>query len=113
MAGRVWPADVAAHEWPRTLHAGGALSGRWPRCHVGTRVGRHVSRSGGLIKIVNRGKFSPIYPQCFPSFYPCGTMFPHDVYFAGRVAVLGALDFGSTAVIAWTRVHAIVDQDTC
>ena len=37
-------------------------------------------------------------------------MFPHGFCFAGRVAAWRALDAGGTAVIAWTRVHAIIHQ---
>ena len=40
-------------------------------------------------------------------------MFPHGFCFAGRVAVRGALDSSWTAVIAWTRVHAIIKCSTC
>ena len=39
-----------------------------------------VAEQRGHIRIVNRGILSPIYAQPFPSFNPCGTMFPHDFF---------------------------------
>ena len=65
------------------------------------------------VRIVNRGILSPIYAQLFPSFNPCGTMFPHVsvlqvTWTRGECPI-----FSRTATIAWTRVHAIIKCSTC
>ena len=78
--------DVAAHVWPtQETHRARQMAGR-PRATWAPAWGATCRGAERLIKIVNRGKFSPIYPQCFPSFNPCGTMFPHDFCFPGDVA---------------------------
>ena len=71
---------------PRRRRTGRAKwqGGHAPRGHPhGGATCRGAERH---IRIVNRGILSPIYPQPFPSFNPCGTMFPHDFCFAGDVA---------------------------
>ena len=77
MAGRVWPTQEA--------HGARQMAGR-PRATWAPVWGAKCRGAKKLIRIVNRGKFSPIYAQSFPSFNPCGTMFPHDFCFAGDVA---------------------------
>ena len=58
--------------------------------------------------------YRPLIYRSESSFFVlCGTMFPHSLTYAGRVAARGALDSGGTAEIAWTRVHAISDYNTC
>ena len=65
----------------------------------------------GEKRIVNRGSHSPISTHLVPSFNPRGTMFPHDfVFFAGDVAAWRASDRIIAAEIAWSRVHAIINQ---
>ena len=54
-----------------------------------------------------------IYRGQFLFFLPCGTMFPHGYYLAGDVAAWRASDRIRAAEIAWTRVHAITDHNTC
>ena len=43
-------------------------------------------------------------------FSPCGTMFPHGLTSAGRVAAQRASDSIKTVEIAWTQVHAIINH---
>ena len=62
---------------------------------------------------VNRGIHSPIYTDHLLFFSPCGTMFPHGLTCAGRVATYWTPDAIRTATITWTRVHAIVKFNTC
>ena len=74
------------------------------------------SNSGGAVtQLVIEGS-PPIYPHFVPNFFPCGTMFPHGSYLAGRVAARQASDSvgpDHKASIAWTRVHAIMKSGTC
>ena len=44
---------------------------------------------GGNVKALFRPRF---YTHHFPSFPPCRTMFPFDLFFAGHVATSWALD---------------------
>ena len=54
------------------------------------------------------GVYRPLIYRGENVFYlPCGSMFPHGSYLAGDLAARRASDFGSTAMIAWTRVHGI------
>ena len=98
--------------WQRPgSRAGGALgapSGRMTRGHP-----CGLPRTGSVIEgieIINRGIHSPVYTQYFPLFAPCGTMFPHGLTLQ-VTWTRGECPISSrTATIAWTRVHAIIDQ---
>ena len=54
-----------------------------------------------------------IYRHICSFFLPCGTMFPHGLTCAGRVAAYRTSDAIRTVTIAWTRVHAIIKSITC
>ena len=67
------------------------------------------------IETISRGSHCHIYTHHFPFFSLCGTMFPHGLTCAGRVAAQQALDPvgpDRKVSIAWTRVHAIVRSST-
>ena len=105
---------MAATRWPAQETHRAQPSGReatWPR---GRPCG--APRASSVIErimTINRGIHSPIYTHHLLLFSPCGTMFPHGLTCAGRVATYRTSDAIGTAVIAWTRVHAITDQSTC
>ena len=96
--------------------AQGAPSGREATRPRGRPCG--APRVGSVIEgieTINRGSHSPIYTHHFPFFSLCGTMFPHALTCAGRVAAQQASDpvgLDRKALIAWTRVHAIVRSST-
>ena len=59
---------------------------------------------------------SPIYTRWVFSIFPCGTMCRLISYLVGHVALREASDSMEKrrdSSIAWTRVHAIINQDTC
>ena len=96
--------------------AQGAPSGREARRPLGRPCG--APRVGSVIEgiqTISRGSHSPIYTHHFPFFSPCGTMFPHGLTCAGRVAAQQASDPVGPhrkASIAWTRVHTVVRSST-
>ena len=80
------------------------------------RAHRYPGNSGGAVtQLVIEGS-PPIYTRFVPNFFPCGTMFLHGSYLAGRVAARHASDsvgLDRKASIAWTRVHAIMKSGKC
>ena len=59
---------------------------------------------------------SPIYTRRPQFIFPCGTMSRLISYLAGHVALREASDLIAKrrdSSIAWTRVHAIINQDMC
>ena len=105
--------DVALrpHGSARVACVGGALGAPSGRVTRGRPCG--APRTGSVIEgieIINRGIHSPIYTQYFPLFAPCGTMFPHGLTLQ-VTWTRGERPISSRkATIAWTRVHAIIDQ---
>ena len=57
---------MAAHGWPAQKARRGAPSGRWPRGHVGARVGRHVLRSREEIRRQLIGEAAPLFKRVLP-----------------------------------------------
>ena len=77
---------------------------------MGTRLGATCAEQRGDKKIVNRGILSPIYAQSFPSFNPCGTMFPHEFCFSGDVAAERASDRIKRRKIGHVAVRAATNE---
>ena len=77
---------------------------KWQGGHAPRRRPRgapRVAEQRGHIRIVNRGTLSPIYAQPFPSFNPCGTMFPRNFLFCrtrGGLAGVGSDQSGGDRV---------------
>ena len=69
---------------PRRRRTGARQMAGRPRATWAPVWGATCRGAERLIRIVNRGILSPIYAQSFPSFNPCGTMFPHDFLFCRR-----------------------------
>ena len=99
---------MAMHGWPaQKAHTACQVAGR-PRGHVGARVERHVWLAMERERKILRGEFVPLFNRAVFFYFLRVGVCSHTVFpFSGRVAVRGASDSGSTAVIAWTRVHAI------
>ena len=108
---------MAAPECPaQEAHRARQVAGRPRGTGRAMWQGGHAARVGSVregIETINRGIYSPIYTHYFPLFSPCGTMFPHGLTCAGRVATYRTSDAIRTVTIAWTRVHGIVKSITC
>ena len=112
MAEPGWPArgTGGADAWQeatRTPVRGATWQVRMARGGPTGIVGPGNSGGGGGGNAIGNTGSPPIYTHFVPNFFPCGTMFPHGSYLAGRVAARQASDSvgpDRKASIAWTRV---------